>query len=49
MTENNTINDLLNKKEWHTPELFHLDLMKTMGGDTPANYEDAYNNNPTSP
>jgi hypothetical protein len=48
MAENKNTDEFLIKKEWHLPELFQLDFRKTMGGDSPANYEDAFNNNPTS-
>jgi hypothetical protein len=36
------------KKEWYSPKLFQLDFNQTLTGASPANYEDTYNNNPTS-
>ncbi len=48
MDENKNNIESIKRKDWNPPELFQLDFKKTLGGDTPANYEDAYNNNPTS-
>lgn len=48
MIEDKSINELQPKEPWVSPDLLQLNFNKTLGGPTPANYEDTYNNNPTS-
>jgi|GEM_PF-4826413 hypothetical protein len=48
MDENKSNIESIKRKEWNPPDLFQLDFRRTSGGTSVANYEDKYNNNPTS-
>lgn len=48
MIEDKNNIELSVKKVWNSPDLFQLDFKKTLGGESSANYEDAYNHDPAA-